>query len=396
LSAQVLDGVRYVLDVCKGDARIVINLSYGCFAGPHDGSALIEQALDELLEMRGKNLALVVGAGNARQASCHLRRSIRKNRSALLRIDLPAGDFTDTFVECWFDDATCLEALRARVRTGQGDWSPPVAVGEQAEMIEFGERRRIALLRLDERVPNGARPLLLLAVAPTARPADDDGPLASAGLWEIELFLDPSAVAKGALDAVEIGFDAWIERDDPGWLGFGAQPRFLDVHFSDAAQTLSSLATGRYTIAVGGFRRDDGLAAAYSSTGPRLGPPVVYAACEDDQAQPSVRAAAIRSNDSLRMSGTSVAAPVFARRLYNWLRADGGKTVAFDQWQTAIDAVVAKQTEQEGLVKAAHPDELKANRRPVPGQRALKVAGFKRAPGALAAAPPGPKRTAPR
>jgi len=49
LSAQVLDGVRYGLDVCTGDARIVINLSCGSFASPHDGSSLIKgQPLDLL------------------------------------------------------------------------------------------------------------------------------------------------------------------------------------------------------------------------------------------------------------------------------------------------------------------------------------------------------------
>ena len=360
LAAQVLDGVRYVLDVCAGDASIVINLSYGSFAGPHDGSALIEQALDELLKERGQNVALVLGAGNARQAGCHLHRSVQENRSALLRVDLPEGDFTDTFVECWFDKTNHLHALRARVRSAQGDWCLPIACGEQAEMVELGERRRVALLRLDERVPNGARPMLLLAVAPTARPADDDGPMASAGGWEIELFLDPALDKARALDGVEIGFDAWVERDDPGWLGFGKQPRFVDCHSGDAAQTLSSLATGRYSIAVGGFRRDDELAVDYSSTGSRLGPPVVYAACEDDAAQPNVRAAAVRSDDSLRMSGTSVAAPVFARRLYNWLMADLRRSIPFDQWQTAIDAVVAAEALQQGLVKAAHPDEIKA------------------------------------
>jgi len=357
LSAQVLDGVRYVLDVCTGDAQVVINLSYGSFAGPHDGSSLIEQALDELLKARRGSVALVLGAGNARQADCHLRRSVRENRSALLRLDVPPGDFTDTFVEVWFDASKPqhLKLLRARVRSGDGDWCPPIACGEQAEMVEFGERRRVAMLRMDEHVPNGDKPLLLLALAPTARPADDDGPLACTGPWEIELFLQPEPDYGQALDGVEIHFDAWVERDDPGWLGVGMQPRFTDVHFGDADESLSSLATGRYTFAVGGFRRDDGLPVAYSSTGSRLGPPVVYTACEESAQQPNVRAAGVRSADSLRMNGTSVAAPVFARRLYNWMAS--GNAVDPEQLQAAIDGVVKAQTAGDDLVRHAHPDE---------------------------------------
>lgn len=351
LSAQVLDAVRYVLDVCKGDARIVINLSYGSFAGPHGGGSLIEQALDELLLARGTNVALVLGAGNSRRADCHVHRSVFKNRSALLQLELPPGDFTDTFVEVWFKSSQGLDLLRARVRSGQGDWSPPVACGGQAELVEFGERRRIAMLRMDASVPNGDKPMLLLALAPTARPADDDGPLACTGLWEIELFLDDAAPAGAAID-----FDAWVERDDPGWLGFGVQPRFLNTHFGDADQTLSSLATGHHTIAVGGFRRDDGRPVAYSSTGSRHGPPVVYAACEDSAAQPNVRAAGVRSGDSLRMNGTSVAAPVFARRLYNWLMGKGHQ-VRRANWEPAIQGVVNAQAGGDGLVRMAHEDE---------------------------------------
>ena len=363
LSAQVLDGVRYVLDVCEGDARIVINLSYGSFAGPHDGTSLIEQALDELLAARKQNVALVLGAGNARQADCHQRRSVRKNRSALLRLDLPPGDFTDTFVEVWFDNAPALNLqkyihlLRARVRSGEGDWSPPVALGGQVELLEVGDNRPAGLLRFDNTVPNGGKPLLLLALAPTARPADDDGPLACTGPWEIELFLQPDSKQPAALDGVELHFDAWVERDDPGWLGVGVQPRFTDPHFGDADETLSSLATGRHTIAVGGFRRDDGMSAAYSSTGTRMGPPLVYAACEDNAQQPNVRAAGVRSTDSLRMNGTSVAAPVFARRLYNWMLSKK-QPASLHPLQEAIDGVVEAQAQGDDLVRRAHDDEL--------------------------------------
>jgi hypothetical protein len=368
LSAQVLDAVRYVLDTCRADARVVINLSYGSFAGPHDGSALIEQAMDELLQARAGQLAIVLGAGNARQADCHVRRSVGKNRSAVLRVGIPPGDFTDTFVEIWLDDRRHLGALRARVRTGDGDWCLPIAPGEQAELMDPNDARRVALLTMDSDVPNGHRPLLLLAIAPTARPADDDGPLAATGPWEVELFLDAGAQpAAAAADEAEIAFDAWVERDDPGGLGFGVQPRFIDTHFGDADETLSSLATGRCTIAVGGFRRSDGLAADYSSTGSRVGPAVVYAACEDDLDQPNVRGAAVRSDDSVRMNGTSVAAPAFARRLYNQLLSRTGPAITGDAWQTVIDEVVAAEALKQGLVKTAHPAELSHFKRAAAG-----------------------------
>ena len=347
LSAQVLDAVHYVLDVCEKGSPIVINLSYGSFAGPHDGSSLIEQALDEIVKARLSNLAIVLGAGNGRQAACHVQRSASVDRSALLRIGLEPGDFTDTYVETWFRrNEPLLGRVRARARTASGDWSAWVGVGQDAEMHEVGERRPVARLSFQRDPPNGERPLLLLAMAPTAHPADDDGPLAPVGSWQIEVRLDPAsgaqtqtqARAQPATDSVS--FESWVERDDPGWLGVGVQARFEEQRIGDADQTLSSLATGRYTIAAGGFRLSDAVPVHYSSTGPRLGPALVYAACEESADQPNISAAAVRTGDSMRMNGTSVAAPVLARRIFNYFAGAPGVDVGCDDWASTLDAIV--------------------------------------------------------
>lgn len=339
LSAQVLDAVHYVLDVCKPDAKIVVTLSYGSFAGPHNGTSLVEQALDELIAARRKNLAIVLGAGNAHQAACHVARSIAVKRSALLRLHLDPGDFTDTFVETWFEPGESqIGLVRARARSAEGDWSPWVRVGECTQMYHSDDVRPMARLSFQPSVPNGEGALLLLAVAPTARPADDDGPLAPAGSWQIEVDLEPGVDIR-AEDLVH--FNAWVERDDPGWLGHGAQPRFEEQRFGDADQTLSSLATGRYTVIVGGFRLADGVPALYSSAGLRDGPPLIYGACEESEALPTIQAAGVRSSDTLRMSGTSVATPVMARRIYNHLHAGGN--VKYDRWEAALRRIIDKE-----------------------------------------------------
>ena len=57
----------YALDLCKAHTPLAVNISYGTFAGPHDGSSLLESALDELLAMGRKNFAIVLAAGNARR-----------------------------------------------------------------------------------------------------------------------------------------------------------------------------------------------------------------------------------------------------------------------------------------------------------------------------------------
>lgn len=345
LSAQVLDAVHYILDVCEDEARIVINLSYGSFAGPHDGSSLIEQALDEIVEKRKKNLAIVLGAGNGHQAACHVSRQVQPNRSALLRLRLEPGDYTDTYVETWFKPGEpLLRYVQARSRSADGDWSEWVGLGEQVLLHEPNDARPVACLSFQEKVPNGEGPLLLLAAAPTARPADDDGPMAPTGSWQIEIQLNAAAETLAAASSVEL--QSWIERDDPGWLGHGVQPRFEEQRLGDNEQTLSSLATGQYTIAAGGFRLSDGAPAPYSSEGPRKAQGLmVYGACEDSANQPHIRAAAIRSGDSLRMSGTSVAAPVLARRIFNHMAKPRGGSVNSTQWAVALDRIVEAEWE---------------------------------------------------
>ena len=363
LGAQLLDAVRYVLARCKSVAPIVVNISYGSFAGPHDGSSMIERALDELLEIRRHNFAIVLGAGNARQAGCHVRRTARKDRSALLRFVLDAGDTTDTFVELWYprpaDDSPLLQV---RVRTAGRDWSDWVQRGQRADLVDPATGDLVALLQHEHCVPGSAtKALVLLALAPTAHALDDDGALADAGVWEMEVALYPTPKP-----GPDVCFDAYVERDDPGEGGGGAQPCFIGIDRDDERDTLSSIATGQFTIAAGAYRISDSSAAEYSSLGPlpgttagttagktagkTAGRPLVYAAAEEDALQPNIAAAAVRSADVHRMNGTSVAAPVLARQLYNWLltphavqrRFNKAGVLTSDGWTAVLQALARK------------------------------------------------------
>lgn len=356
LSAHLLDGVRYALDVCDARALLVINISYGTFAGPHDGTSLIEQALDDLLARRKRNLAIVLAAGNARLAQCHTRRTVRKDKSALLRFALTPGDTTDTFLELWyprFDGAK--GALATRVRTADRDWSPWVYPGHDAVLRDEATRDPLAQLQNERVVMHGDASLILLSMAPTAPAVDDPGPFNAPGLWEMEVRLSGDGPQP-------VTFDAWIERDDPdrsGGIEGLAQPSFIGLDKDDQRQTLSSIATGERTVVVGGYRWSDGRAAAYSSltkdgttrsvaddARPVL--PLLLAPCEEDEGHPDLRAAAVRSGEAHRMNGTSVAAPVVARRLFNFLSSlpAGSRTVT----ATRLRQLAA---ESQGVIRLA-------------------------------------------
>ncbi|MDT9001042.1 S8 family serine peptidase [Paucibacter sp. APW11] len=335
LSAHLLDGVRYAMDRCEKDSRLVVNISYGTFAGPHDGSSLIEQAFDELLEARDKNFAIVLGAGNAREAQCHARRLASAKKPAKLRLKLSEGATSDTFLECWYTP-TPAATLKLRTRTAEGDWSDWVRPGEWQTLRDSVRGQALAAVLHETSVSNGERAMALLAFAPTANPADDDGALLEPGVWDIELACD----VPGSEDA-GIVVDVWVERDDPNYLRNVEQSHLLDLSLDDHDDCLSNLATGRHTLVAGGFRLSSGRVASYSSVGPQRDPrtagltllPLVYAACERDDEQTSIAAAAVRSGERFCMAGTSVAAPVLTRRVFNQLKRGA---VSREEWPAVL------------------------------------------------------------
>ena len=373
LSAHVLDALRFVLDVATPapspkdakaagksgpeNPKIVVNLSYGTQAGPHDGSSLIESAMDELLRLRESNFAIVVAAGNSRQSSCHMRKEVLPGRSALMRLALVPGDTTDTFVEIWYAQEDPARPLQVRVRPPDHDWCEWIGTGEQIEREDPATSAVNVMLRVDERVPSsgnepkGAKSLILLAMAPTAPPDDVPTPLASPGLWEIEVRMAPH-VAGATPDGNGIVLDAWIERDDPGDQG-GEQTHWLGLSGDDNKNTLNSLATGKYVITAGGFRLSDASPADYSSTSWEAGAgftaPMVMGACEEDSVQRGIRASAVRTHDSFRMNGSSVGAPVVARRVFNWMARTDASSVRYDQWPKALVQIVAHDNEVDNL-----------------------------------------------
>lgn len=334
LGAQILDGVHFVLDQCQAGAPLVINISYGSQAGPHRGQSMIERALDEVLKKRENNLAIVLAAGNGQRADAHVRRRIRAERSALLQFWLAPGDSTDSFVELWFDEGR--PAVEIRVRTGQWDWSPWLKQDEQTELQDRRSGRPIALLRHQADSPRGQRSMALLALCPTMAAVDDDGPLAPAGVWEIELRLvDPNSSEEAVVDA-------WIQRDELGEFDVeSTQSHFLGVEPEDRSETLSSMATGKYTIAVGALSAHNMLPTAYSARGSRAANavPLHLAVAERSPDEPGLRAAAVRSGETFLMNGSSVAAPVLARRIYNLMMGSGssqGQTFRSTDWKSQL------------------------------------------------------------
>jgi hypothetical protein len=348
LTVHALDALRYILDRA-GDYRtpedkqtpVVVNLSFGYFAGPHDGTSMLEMAIDEMIDLHGR-LAVVIPAGNSYLLRSHARFRLDPGGQQSLEWRLLPDDLTPSFVEIWPNDPAA--SLVVDVETPNGLHSGPVRAGEVKTLVNGNAE--ICTIVFPKRVTNGGRTMILVAMAPTTS-ANPRRVTSGSGVWIIHV--------RNAGTACTI--DAWIQRDDtpPGFPTRGRQSRFEDpaymrfdklgriVEIDEAEQsygiveqdgkreqsyvkregTLNSLATGRNTIIVGGTSGSDGRPTIYSSKGslerapsgaeePRDNPDLVTVS-DDSIAHQGRIGAGSRSGSAAAMNGTSVAAPQVTR-----------------------------------------------------------------------------------
>jgi len=327
------DALGWILERVQDDATLVLNLSYGSMAGPHDGSTLVERMLDAVAE-GGPRRAVALPAGNNHEADGHAEFVLDAGRRAVtLDWEVMVGDATDSFLELWYPRAA---AGRVGV-TLHPPGGPPCSVGiDEMQGWPGAGGLRAAALHLREASAGDADAMVLLALAPTGRrPGGATGrPLAPPGVWRVEMALD----AADAGPPVPVW--AWIERDDPApdattaarqsRLLTGRLPGRPDLAGDPVTRrgTGSSIANGRSTFVAAGCVGTSAGAppARYSSAGPTRNParqqlpwPSAAAPCEASSALGGISAAGTRSGAPGRMNGTSVAAPQLARWLLNAL-----------------------------------------------------------------------------
>ncbi len=330
LCVHILDALHYIRRRAL-NFRLVVNLSDGAMAGPHDGTSLLESALDNFLAA-SQRTSLVVAAGNGFELNCHARQRINANSSgAPLNWRVLPDDFTDSFLEVWLN-RTAGAAVTLSIRPPGAAAAQTVAMGE----IWIGDRAGTPLCCVvaGRNSPNGpGRGSFLVALAPT-RPRSRASSPAPHGVWEITV---------GNNTGTAIDVDTWIERDNPalGDTGPLRQSYFVKNQAGIAnTGTVNSVATGAETIVVGGFYGRGRLfqeiggasrlteVARYSSSGPghpdagnRYDGPDVSAPSDESPVLRGLRASANRSGSTFRMDGTSVAAPIVTRRIANMLSA---------------------------------------------------------------------------
>jgi len=293
-AACVLDGLRFVLDCAGPQAEVVVNLSLGAFGGPHDGSSLLEQAIDDLVAEQAPRLHVVVAAGNAalplddgtdRPRPCHARAWLAPagqpgaQCTLDLEVDLPDGG--ETFVELWLpQDAAAPGAagglgLTVHPPAPTGTAPRPLATqpGGTARLVDGQQVVAAVFNRTAARTPTalGDGGMALVALGTTLNLL---GYRAPTGRWQLRLAnqLPVALVADLWLQRRDVPGDMPGHRAQYGFVGLPAQrPAGPGSAWTSGQGTLGSLAHGRQTVVVAAVEPvHDGTAWArgnYSSAG---------------------------------------------------------------------------------------------------------------------------------
>jgi len=380
LVRYLLDGLRYIIDRAdqlangKGALPIVVNVSYGLIAGPHNGTSIIELAIDELIRARNgiAPFLVVLPAGNNLLSRCHASFLLESSHPRVLRWRVQPDDRTPSFLEIWLPEISGAHAqVSVSVTSPTNLTSGPVIEGQVCELED--NRQIIAKIIYLNGVLSPLsrkRNVILIAIAPTAT-LDPGKTVAPAGAWTVSITNQGNPVQ----------IDAWIQRDDaaPGYPTRGRQSYFDDAEYVrydwrgrlveddtnppntsyvKRDSSINAIATGAEAIVVAGHSRKNGAPARTSSSGPALPKgigmlhrdgPEAMAPSEDSPALRNVLAAGTRSGSVAAMNGTSAAAPLVTR----WIAGEmmNGRRI------TRADVYNEAQSAEQNLWQVSAPSK---------------------------------------
>ncbi len=283
-SRRLIEAVKYILDKA-GDKSAVVNISLGFRGGPHDGTTLVEEAFDTLLEKAGR--AIVIAAGNSRSRRSHASGMIKPQDTRSLGWEIPRVDSSDDQIEIWYDGDSTLDVS---LITPTGKPLGPIKPGSSVPLMEGDNIVGRIFHRIED--PNNEDNHILIILDRSLSDGWSGSGLFSE--WKVELKNNSNK---------DVNFHSWIERARSG------QSRFVEKD-DDPSYTIGSLACGKNTIVVGSYDstdKDSPVISESSGEGPtrqRRGKPEVIAPGHE-----ILVACAKDWDHTSEASGTSVATP---------------------------------------------------------------------------------------
>jgi subtilisin family serine protease len=282
-SMHLVEALEFIFR-SAGERPCVVNVSLGVTLGPHDGTTLVEQAIDALVTV-APNRAVVMAAGNARDRGHHARGSVPEGGAFDLKWRVGSQNGKPMKMEVWYkgDDRFTVELLApSGKRLGEAK------LGDEkfTQKNNPGRLPRVVVKHQHRQRSNGDNVVGVFL-----------GPDADVGEWCLRL--------KG--EQIRDGrFHAWIET--------GVAPvAHLGVSFvsPDPEYTLNSIACGSESLTVGSCtdRQKTCSASTFSSAGPTRNnrqKPDLIAPGED------ISAACSLSTEPILKTGSSMASPQVA------------------------------------------------------------------------------------
>lgn len=350
LASYVLQALRQIMHwadtIEAAPLPLVVNFSYGLYAGPKNGMHLIEREIARLVDHRNrmhpdKPTVVVVPSGNFYRERVTARLSLAPGEKQALDWVILPDSGTPSFLEIWTERSGSGPPVSVTLASPGGIAGPLAPPANGVCKVLVDDDNPVCAVTYDAEGGVTGSPLarVLVAVNPT-RSFSRRTPLAPSGCWtvtventssrsrDIDLYIQRQDTVPGDEPP---GRQSYFDHQD----AFGrdeVKPEAGNLDSGDYDQllprcpikhegSLSALATHRGLVVVGAAMAardsDQPQPARYTSSGPvksREGPD--FAAVADlDRAHLGTIAAGTRSGSAVILTGTSIAAPQITRAL---------------------------------------------------------------------------------
>ncbi|MEM8570678.1 MAG: S8 family serine peptidase [Pseudomonadota bacterium] len=337
---------------------LVICLSFGKIAGPHDGTGLLETAIDKLIEKGDDRTHVAIAAGNQHLSQCRARVELKAEKEAeTFDWIVHPDDRTHSTVEAWLPDPpTKCKTERVTIEVVQPDEQVSTFVEFPGKDVAQHDPVDIEFLgktagQISLHQNRNGRRMIRIDIGPTVPDPLQDGifDMAPSGRWQLKFTAGPTPPS----GPIHI----WSQRDDTlhGYPQAGRQSYFDHPNYTEFAEKyltsvtigpdlliedddhpdqkkkpspvkrsslLNAIATGEHSLVAGSAFERTGRVAGFSAGGPTTpgspeargrGEPEVLFPTDGSLVHDGIYAAGPRSGTSVAMRGTSAAAPQLTR-----------------------------------------------------------------------------------